>query len=50
MDSTNSQFYLDLDTDLAKVTNGVFTFVIKINYGKVTDYVLMQNYDNHPKK
>ena len=44
----NRQAHYDIQRDLLKKKNGLFTFIIKVSCGSITDYVLLDN-DNYEK-
>ena len=43
----NKQVHYDIEQDLQKKRDGLFTFIIKVNCGSITDYVLLEtsNYE-----
>ena len=43
---TNKPFHYDLDKDMAHRRNGLFTFIIKVNNGNITDYSVLET-DNY---
>lgn len=45
----NKQCHIDLEDDIGKRGNGLFTFIIRIHDGKITDYNLMEYVDARRK-
>ena len=43
LNPNNLQAHLDVEEDIAKQKNGIFTLVIKVNRGNICDYVQYQN-------
>lgn len=41
----NMQAHLDIEKDIDKKKDGVFTFVLRVNAGNIVDYVLMEYID-----
>ncbi len=41
----NKQVHYDIEKDLQKKRNGLFTFILKVNCGSITDYVLLETSD-----
>lgn len=39
----NIQAHIDVENDLQKQKNGVFTFVFRVNNGNIVDYNLFEN-------
>lgn len=45
----NKQFHVDMEGDIAQKKDGLFTFVIRVHNGKITDYSLMEYVDAKTK-
>ena len=45
----NQQFHIDLEQDIAQRKNGLFTFIVRVHDGAVTDYSLMEYVDAKSK-
>jgi len=45
----NCQAHLDIESDLQVKQNGLFTFILRINSGNITDYNLMEHIDAKTK-
>lgn len=39
----NEEFHVDLQTDMDKAIDGLFSFTIRVNNGVVSDYVLHEH-------
>lgn len=45
----NIQAYLDIEHDIQSKQNGLFTFILRINNGKIVDYNVMEYVDARQK-
>jgi|TARA_Y100000310_G_scaffold314835_1_gene364620 hypothetical protein len=45
----NRQAHIDIESDIRKRKNGLFTFIIRVDEGKITDYTLMEYVDAKSK-
>lgn len=45
----NIQAYLDIEHDIQLKQNGLFTFILRINNGKIVDYNVMEYVDARQK-
>ncbi len=39
----NAPAYLDMATDMLKKKNGLFSFIIKVDWKRISDYVMMDS-------
>jgi hypothetical protein len=46
----NWQPHLDIENDLQKKGDGLFTFILRVNKGNIVDYVLMETSDGRKYK
>jgi len=45
----NKRVHGDIDQDILRKMNGLFTFVVRINNGNIVDYTALEN-DNYARK
>ena len=45
----NRQAHIDIEKDIMARKNGLFTFVLRVHDGKITDYSLMETVDAKTK-
>ena len=45
----NKQCHVDIEDDINKRKEGLFTFTLRVHDGKITDYNLMENIDAKTK-
>ena len=45
----NYQAHLDIEKDIASRKNGLFTFILRVHDGRITDYNLMEQIDARTK-
>ena len=45
----NKQAHFDIDKDIIRKQNGLFTFVIRVNNGNIVDYVTLET-ENYGRK
>ena len=43
--SCNSQAHVDIEKDIQEQKDGLFTFILRINNGNITDYSVVKNSD-----
>ena len=49
MPEENRKAHIDIENDMAQRKNGLFTFIIRVHDGKITDYLLMEYVDAKTK-
>lgn len=40
----NKQVHWDIDQDILKTKDGLFTFVVRLNNGNIVDYTVLENH------
>jgi len=45
VDVKNQQAHVDIEKDIQGQQNGLFTFILRINNGKITDYSVLKTSD-----
>ena len=45
----NQQPHVDIENDIKKKQNGLFTFVLRVHDGRITDYNLLETIDARTK-